>query len=290
MARPARSPERSPSLLPRARLTVARRQQRRASWAHPSSFRDPPRPAVQARLSTHGPSETAVRAAEQTSPTPTHARVPITGEWTSASGATRAEGPVRCRSWEPLAIQFVDPQPDWLPNEVPPVPEYLLGTGTECKGAAADGITPVLVKAVTPVPASVTFSISSPNADAALGTLRTLKGVPSLSPVTVETIPSGDGLNVAFAVFQVPDVFPKTPASSLPVSFSATASSTTGYSDNAANASLLLTRPPLILLHGLFSSGSTWDLQLYRAGYSPSLGGVHCSTLGAFIPQPPFPA
>jgi len=134
---------------------------------------------------------------------------------------------------------------------------YLLGDLGRNKGmvgTATDGEARLVLRARTNQPGSVTFSI--PAGD---GELIHYQGTSSGSSVTVQTVPVG-GEHMAFATYRATEQFPRAGHSE----DEGVARRQTTLSLNASGGVtlsriLILERPPVVLIHGLFSSSDTWQ-------------------------------
>ncbi|QAT84875.1 hypothetical protein EJ065_3312 [Corallococcus coralloides] len=126
------------------------------------------------------------------------------------------------------------------------------------QGVAADGVTQVLLRSKVPSAGSMTFSLSGTSpANGGLGAVGTSTRAAS---VTVPTVPVG-GVHYAFALYTSPPDFntggfetAKTRAVTLSGTY--TPASGAGYT---STVELSILRPPLVLVHDLWSSCSAWQ-------------------------------
>jgi pimeloyl-ACP methyl ester carboxylesterase len=112
--------------------------------------------------------------------------------------------------------------------------------------AAADGLTKLLLRFECDRPGTVTFNLEN----TALGTLTQIDGSPLLGETTTSQVGSK---HLAFALYTVPDQ--ATEADNI-VDFSA---SFTGDSFAQAAAEVKLVQTPVLLVHGLWGNGNTWE-------------------------------
>ncbi|WP_216617677.1 choice-of-anchor A family protein [Corallococcus carmarthensis] len=126
------------------------------------------------------------------------------------------------------------------------------------QGVAADGVTQVLLRTKVPSAGSMTFSLSGTSpANGGLGAVGTSTRAAS---VTVPTIPVG-GVHYAFALYTSPPDFNSggfetVKTRSVTLSGAYTPASGTGYT---STVELSILRPPLVLVHDLWSSCSAWQ-------------------------------
>lgn len=177
-------------------------------------------------------------------------------------------------------LEFVDPVPDLFIDAGPGAPIHqfidtsdyaVLGTrGRAVTGVAADGLTPVLLRAKVGGPGSVRFDLSDVSATGEnVGTLSLLDGTnvgtSVTAPVVFFTI---DGVTVtymAFALYHAPMDFcttPSSPAALLDrrgIEVDTVFFPETGPSEPVETRTLNVVRPPVVLLHGLHDFGSSWQ-------------------------------
>ncbi|NNC05654.1 choice-of-anchor A family protein [Corallococcus exiguus] len=126
------------------------------------------------------------------------------------------------------------------------------------QGVAADGVTQVLVRAKMPSAGSMTFSLSGTSpANGGLGAVGTTTRAAS---VTVPTVPVG-GVHYAFALYTSPPDFNSggfETATSRLVTLSGIYTPASGAS-YTSTVELSIVRPPLVLVHDLWSSCAAWQ-------------------------------
>ena len=163
-------------------------------------------------------------------------------------------------------VQFIDPNPlllDGVQNVVTD-PDSLANRGTTATGAAADGVTPVLIR-VAGNNASVTFSLTS--GDPADGGLTVVGDTgPGDTSVDVPTVLSG-GTNWAFAIYWAPLDF----TSTFTTISSRTIQIQVSGSCGTNTVSFQLVRPPVVLVHGIWDKPITAWVQ---SGFSNYLGSA----------------
>jgi pimeloyl-ACP methyl ester carboxylesterase len=157
---------------------------------------------------------------------------------------------------------MIDPNPDFVVNgTLITNPELLAVGGRVIRGACADGVTPVLLRAELPESGLVTFSLQG-NAPED-GSLSALGAGGDQVTVTVPTVATSNG-HRAYAVYHVPDEFNRGGDESLDVRIVPIQTVFSG--NNGAFSSgilpLRLLRPPLVFIHGLWSDSGTWTLPL----------------------------
>jgi pimeloyl-ACP methyl ester carboxylesterase len=131
-------------------------------------------------------------------------------------------------------------------------------------GYAADGVTKIVIEANPPGPGTITFELQGENA----GTLSPLGA--STNPSTTVEVPVGQGSSVpgfgtlsAFAVLRAPELFQRnasdTGLGSRPVAVNVRfRPSSAGTIADSRELPLSIHRPPILLLHGLWSSADVW--------------------------------
>lgn len=160
-------------------------------------------------------------------------------------------------------IEVVDPNPTLLSNgKVVTDPNLLRTGGRHVMAAAADGVTQVLLRVTVPGPGSVMFSLVDGSApeDGSLG----LPGSPPLhSSVVAPVVQTAGGLK-AFAVYQAPEEFNAGGDDSLAersLSLRAFYAASSG-ADIDGEVPFKLVRPPVVLVHGLWSGPESWTFPL----------------------------
>ncbi len=197
----------------------------------------------------------------------------------------------------PSTLEVIDPNPDLIKPASPLFGDFT-NTGFYedlasdqariVNGLAADGVTPLLLRWEVPGDGNVTFSIADnidSNNTQDVGHLSEVEDpcVPPwvtqscstdagfgyiLSPQTtlpdIVTEPLSDGRHMAFAVLTAPIDFTRSSADDsldkrlikLTAEFTPFGSNTTSVTDEIL---IELHRPPVMLLHGLWSDAETWD-------------------------------
>lgn len=170
--------------------------------------------------------------------------------------------------------------------------------GRVVKGAAADGVSEVLVR-IQAAQAGVpyTVSLSSPNGED--GELRTLSNAATATSVTVTSVSTPVG-PMAFALYIPPKAFAR--ASGVDdnlASRTVTVQAADQSSGTTSSVSIELVRPPVVLIHGLWSDPTTWNFfnpststsfanptdprfHIYRADYQKT-NASHIALNGAIV-------
>jgi PKD repeat protein len=170
-----------------------------------------------------------------------------------------------------VILTILNPEPDWGHSQPPATAAQAEGVGEACKGAATDGDAWLIARAETGAAAQVTFALAGSNGAFQAGKLYALGSSSPVNTVTVSTIPVGGGRHAAHVIYEAPPVFPT--AAGAEWTFDLTAQATGDGTDAQAARSITLIRPPLILVHGLKSSGVTWDDSPYQSRYRVSRMG-----------------
>jgi uncharacterized repeat protein (TIGR03803 family) len=180
-------------------------------------------------------------------------------------------------------LAFVDPNPSLIDKNGNLVSglNQLATTGTVVTGVAADGVTLVLLRMRSDTP--VTFSLAS--GSSADGSLLPLGGSGTGSTNITVSPQSAGGTNWVFAVYTSPLDFSSSPTNvnSRTIQFQVSGSSGTN------NVSLQLVRPPVVLVHGVWSSYKAW---VPFVSYLDTLGVQVCNgcnvDYGTAFPAPDF--
>ncbi|MFZ1639892.1 MAG: SBBP repeat-containing protein [Candidatus Contendobacter sp.] len=163
---------------------------------------------------------------------------------------------------------------------------YLLGDLGRNKGmvgAATDGEARLVLRARTNQPGSVTFGI--PAGD---GRLIHYQGTSSGGSVTVQTVPV-NGKHMAFAIYKAPEQFPRAGHAEDESVVQRQTTLSLNASGVTSNHILILKRPPVVLIHGLWADQTAWwdfepklkekieELYVYKSNYD---NAAHFATNG----------
>lgn len=183
----------------------------------------------------------------------------------NAAGEDQKSTAVSVGATGTMAVTLLDPEPDWPFVQRPTATSSLENVGEMCRGAAADGETWLLVRAETSATAQITFAFVGSNTDFRSGTLFVVGSETPMTSLTVATTSLRPDRHVAYALYEVPKVFPAASGSDWTAALRVRASMSGGVIEETATVTLI--RPPLILVHGLWSSGATWDASPFRSRY-----------------------
>ena len=182
------------------------------------------------------------------------------------------------------ALEVLDPNPALLDSagKIVNNRDLLADANVRRTGVVADGVTELLLRMQTTTP--VTFSTGDP----ANGTVKALGDTGAgTSSVTVNPVQDSSSRSWAFAIYTSPLDF--TPANLVRRSFSIQA---TGSFPTATNT-LSLERPPVVLVHGVWSNGEAWEslaAELENQGFNVARplvdygGCTNCQPAGSFDP------
>jgi len=126
--------------------------------------------------------------------------------------------------------------------------------GSRAIGAAADGATRLLIRALAFEPSEVAFSLTG--STTGLGELSALNGQERGTSFTTTTKPVAGG-HYAFCLYWAPDGLPAETSRSVPFEISATVQSDFNTTE-LGPVGLTLYQPPVVLLHGLWSDPTVW--------------------------------
>jgi len=199
-----------------------------------------------------------------------------------------------------LAFDILDPNPDLLDSSGQVISlesqaniDKLAGANVTRSGVVADGVTQLVLRVESET--AVTFSLAS--GDLADGSLKVIgsQGDGGTS-VTVTPVQSSDGRSWAFALYSAPQDF--SPTDLQRRSITVQASGPFGTIDKP----LSLERPPVVLVHGLWSGPNAWTETGFtnflgrERGFHVRLANYQCvppndwSCASSFDPGIPIPA
>ena len=151
-----------------------------------------------------------------------------------------------------LPTAVIDPNPELLTvvGGIPLEHEAVASGGRVVIGAAADGVTRLLVRVAPPDPGVVTFSLA--NSSVPMGTLSCLGDTHTSDSVTCDV---DNGTGQAVAVYLVPNDLQTTDALvTLDVVFNSDAGAV-----QSETVPLYLSTPPVVLIHGLWGNRTAWS-------------------------------
>lgn len=155
-----------------------------------------------------------------------------------------------------ITFEAFDPHAGYIDqNGVINNPSLLSAMTQNAVGAAADGVTRVVVRATVPGPGTVIFSLKGGVAPQD-GGFAALGQQGRASSVSVPAVSIRSGVFMAFAIYQTPDAFtrPNTrdgDAPDRPLTFIATFQPAQGASITSPDLAFKLVRPPVVFIPGL---------------------------------------
>ena len=166
-----------------------------------------------------------------------------------------------------LVVETIDPVPSLLSG--PDVTTSLEALGSDLGrmvvGLASDGVTRIVLRVQgVPGPGDVAFEISDENGlSVNVGTLRSVGGSEDVTSLSVPVVTLADGRHIAFAVLVAPDDFVRDVADESvelrPITLDLEYTPSGGGELLTASQQIQLRRPPVMLLHGLWSNEATWN-------------------------------
>ncbi len=163
-------------------------------------------------------------------------------------------------------LETIDPYPDLIDDgEVIADPEQLgLNEARIASGLVADGVTPVLIRAHVPDDGTVEFSIEDENGSQSdIGYLNSPGGSEQVTTLTVDVDELADGRHMAFAVLTAPPAFFRGPGDESleerPITIEATFTPSGGGDAVIDDRGIQLVRPPVIMVHGLWSDSTAFQ-------------------------------
>lgn len=161
------------------------------------------------------------------------------------------------------SFEIVDPNPIFLSNgQIKSNPQNVAQGGETRVGAAADGVTRVLLRNKVAGQGTVEFCLVN-SAAPQDGGLALLGGAGRATCVNAPVASTTQGF-MGFAIYQTPDEFNRGGDGALaerPIRFRARFTPTTG-SPTTSEMPFKLVRPPVVLIHGIWSDGGTWTFPL----------------------------
>ncbi len=161
------------------------------------------------------------------------------------------------------SFEIVDPNPIFLNNgQIKSNPQNVAQGGEVRIGAAADGVTRVLLRNKVTGPGTVEFCLVN-SAAPQDGKLTLLSGGDGTTCVNAPVASTTQGF-MGFAIYQTPDEFNRGGDGALaerPIRFRARFTPTSG-SSTTSEMPFKLVRPPVVLIHGLWSDRLTWAFPL----------------------------
>jgi len=200
-------------------------------------------------------------------------------------------------------LEFVDPNPDLLVGgAVTSDPKRLSSGGRAVFGASADGVTSVLLRAIVPGPGSVTFSLATASAQNDGALYNPLSSVHQQFLTLTVSASQISGLYVAFALYVPPVDFNmkgnntgnNANDATRSVRLSAVFRPASGASNGQTEQDFYLVRPPLLLVHGIWSDATTWTMPLGRDArwsnnmMSANYGTTHAASYATNTPLVEF--
>lgn len=171
------------------------------------------------------------------------------------------------------SLEIVDVVPDFFKSgSFVTAPEALATKGQHRQGAAADGVTRVIVRSRVSGPGNVVFSLENGSAPQD-GGFDQVGGSQRANSVTVAAVPTSAGY-MAFAVYRTPAEFNRgtdAGAKDRLVTFKAAFTPSAGGSGTVTRLPFKLVRPPLVFIHGLWSNPDTWQFPLVHDPRFPAI-------------------
>ncbi len=176
----------------------------------------------------------------------------------------RPDGDILYARFTLSEIELVEPEPFLLNGPDLTTDELkLLVFGKPRWGLAADGVTRLLVRLPVPGPGAVEFSIADElGGTSGVGALYAPGSTAETTTLAVAVSEPLPGRYVAFAVLRAPEDFVRLPSDepleSRPIQLTAQYFPVGGGSPVTYVREVRLVRPPVMLLHGLWSDRTTW--------------------------------
>jgi streptogramin lyase/pimeloyl-ACP methyl ester carboxylesterase len=175
-----------------------------------------------------------------------------------------------------LSLDVVDAVNFRSGNPVSSDPNILSQPGTSTIGVAADGAARLLFQVTSSEPGEVSFAIEGDTSAATNGTLENpLGSVVGFGNITVPTVSTANGQQ-AFAVYLAPqdyalfaDDITVQRQQIIDITFQPNGSSQTYPTTGPLQQAVVIVRPPVVLIHGLWGKPADWDT--FASGLSGSL-------------------
>lgn len=163
------------------------------------------------------------------------------------------------------ALDAIDPITTANGNLLLPAPNtaQIIASNNVRSGVAADGVAKLVIRFTTSVPGTVSFSVADQTGSS--GGLSGLQGGPTGATVSTGTVQIEPTRYMALAVYTAPASFVRSTSqeadialSLRQVSLSAHFKPATGPTTDTS-MSITIVRPPVVLVHGLWSDYTAWD-------------------------------
>ena len=181
----------------------------------------------------------------------------------------RTTGPytLRLTAAAALTVDFLDPVPDLLEalTQTPEQAKAILAqSAATVGGVAADGVARVVVRVSVPDAGTVELTLVDAGAPEEAGFLTQLGGARGSNSLFVSTVDVPDKGPMAFAVYQAPSDFVRARSGDAnererQVSLRVRFTPQTGGVPPEATTPITITRPPVVLVHGLWGSPASWN-------------------------------
>ena len=136
-------------------------------------------------------------------------------------------------------------------------------------GAVADGVSKLLVVVETKDPVTLTVTLPATPAAPPSGLLTSLTGGPTIDMMPTTVLGGGGERTIVVAIYTPPAHFGDSSAAAertVPIAIAS--------ADQTVTQSIVLARPPLVLVHGLSAAPNAWQMfrqQLATRGYTDTL-------------------
>jgi len=167
--------------------------------------------------------------------------------------------------------------------EISSNPEKLASGGTAVTGAVTDGVTRLLLRLNLSELNEVTFSLKGTGNPEEDGLLRSIDGTQEGQSITVYTQETSEG-EIAFAIYQAPENFVRwdyrdkdKKVSERTITLHVKSNRDPSFE---FSTEIKLVRPPVILVHGLWSGVKMWEENYFRETLANEWPGIHIFTPG----------
>ena len=165
-----------------------------------------------------------------------------------------------------LRLELIDPTTNLVEAPVSLINPEAYGTGGRVVvGVGADGVTRLLLRVRgLPGPGTLTYQITDEfGGTSGVGRLRSAGGKEDVSTLTVPTVTLATGQSIGAAVLVAPDDFVRTTtdvtAFTRPINIAVEYIPDSGGQVLATSGQVIVRRPPVLLLHGIWSHGDKWE-------------------------------
>lgn len=167
---------------------------------------------------------------------------------------------IKVYSIKNLGVQFLNGVDFSKGGEISSIPDELALGGSAVDGVVTDGVTRMLIRINVDKPSSFILTLNGTNNSHEDGILRSIDGFQEGNTIAVRTVMTKEG-EKAFAIYQAPDNFVRNSYKDLDQKSAERILSIVikNSISDPIKKEIKLVRPPVVLVHGLWSSPDMWN-------------------------------